>query len=235
MDVFGEALYQYWRGDRKTPFYLRRDDGYVEPASLKFFFARQPYPMEKGIISHAQGRILDVGCGAGRHVLYFQRKGMEITGIDVSEKAIIVCRARGCHEVRVMDIFQSEIAPGSYDTVLLFGRGIGIGGTLKGVKSMLERVYEIARPHGVLLVDSVDVTKTDLPAHLEYHKKSLEAGKYVGEVTIQVLYKGMAGPWFPWVHVQADILEMLAQETGWIVENIHQDNEVTYSMALRKT
>lgn len=234
MDVFGEALYQYWRGDRKTPLYMRRDDGFVDMTNLKFFFARQPYPVEKGIVPRAHGRILDIGCGAGRHVLYFQRKGMDITGIDVSEKAVQLCLARGCSDVRTTDIFHQEIAPDSYDTVLLLGHGIGIGGTLNRAKKLLERIHKIARPGGALLVDSVDVTKTDLAAHLEYHKRTLDAGKYVGEVTIQLLYKNLTGNWFPWVHVQPGTLEEMALDTGWRVEKIHRENEVSYSMAFRK-
>jgi ubiquinone/menaquinone biosynthesis C-methylase UbiE len=33
-------------------------------------------------------RVLDLGCGNGRHAIYFARQGMKATGIDVSEQAI---------------------------------------------------------------------------------------------------------------------------------------------------
>ncbi len=33
-------------------------------------------------------RILDVGCGAGRHTLYFARRGFEVYGFDEDEAAI---------------------------------------------------------------------------------------------------------------------------------------------------
>ena len=33
-------------------------------------------------------RVLDLGCGNGRHAIYFARQGMRTAGIDVSEQAI---------------------------------------------------------------------------------------------------------------------------------------------------
>lgn len=33
-------------------------------------------------------RILDLGCGSGRHVVYFAQKGIEVFGIDISKTAI---------------------------------------------------------------------------------------------------------------------------------------------------
>jgi 2-polyprenyl-3-methyl-5-hydroxy-6-metoxy-1,4-benzoquinol methylase len=33
-------------------------------------------------------RVLDLGCGNGRHAMYFARQGLKTAGIDVSEKAI---------------------------------------------------------------------------------------------------------------------------------------------------
>ncbi|MCK4414566.1 MAG: class I SAM-dependent methyltransferase [Candidatus Eisenbacteria sp.] len=45
-------------------------------------------------MSRVRGRILDVGCGAGRSMLYLQQKGRAVTGIDISPLAIEVCRRR---------------------------------------------------------------------------------------------------------------------------------------------
>ena len=33
-------------------------------------------------------RVLDLGCGNGRHAIYFAREGMEACGIDISSTAI---------------------------------------------------------------------------------------------------------------------------------------------------
>ena len=36
----------------------------------------------------ASGRVLDVACGAGRHLLYFLKENRQVTGIDIASIAI---------------------------------------------------------------------------------------------------------------------------------------------------
>ncbi len=38
-------------------------------------------------------RILDIGCGRGRHSVYLNRKGFKVTGIDISDTCIEECKA----------------------------------------------------------------------------------------------------------------------------------------------
>lgn len=39
-------------------------------------------------------RILDLGCGAGRHTIFFSKKGFEVYGIDVSSKGVRIVKQR---------------------------------------------------------------------------------------------------------------------------------------------
>lgn len=55
-------------------------------------------------ISLAKGRVLDIGCGAGRFSLHLQQKGFDVTGIDNSRGAVKVCKLRGVKDVRIMFI-----------------------------------------------------------------------------------------------------------------------------------
>ncbi len=71
-------------------------------------------------------RALDIGCGAGRVSLYLQRKGLKVTAIDNSPRAIRVCRRRGVRDARVLAIEQiARLPPVSFDTVLMFGKTSG--------------------------------------------------------------------------------------------------------------
>jgi SAM-dependent methyltransferase len=45
-----------------------------------------------------QGRLLDVGCGTGMHAVRFAKRGWEVTGVDVVERAIERARARAAAE-----------------------------------------------------------------------------------------------------------------------------------------
>jgi len=232
-DIFGKALYGYWKDNRKTPYIVRRDDDYTDESSLKIYFPKKFYSTEKAVAHFAKGKILDVGCGAGRHTLYYQDRGHDITGIDNSPLAIKVCKERGCKKAKVMDIFHPKFSPRSFDTILLFGHNIGIGGTLTGTKRLLSSLKKLIKSDGVLLLTSLDVTKPGPKIHKDYQKKNRTAGRYVGEVKIRVEYKDQVGDWFQWIHIEPKMLKKLAKETGWEIVKLHETSSGEYSAVLK--
>jgi 2-polyprenyl-3-methyl-5-hydroxy-6-metoxy-1,4-benzoquinol methylase len=54
--------------------------------------------IEREIDPTSGARILDVGCGRGRHARIFARRGYTVTGIDLSEEAITEARTRAQSE-----------------------------------------------------------------------------------------------------------------------------------------
>lgn len=42
-----------------------------------------------------QGHLLDYGCGSGGYLYQMQQRGWEVTGMDMSEEALNVCREQG--------------------------------------------------------------------------------------------------------------------------------------------
>ena len=66
-----------------------------------------------------KGRVLDVGCGAGRCSLYLQRKGFDVIGIDNSPLAIKVCKLRGLKKAKLVAIEDAKFGPNSFDTILM--------------------------------------------------------------------------------------------------------------------
>jgi SAM-dependent methyltransferase len=87
-------------------------------------------------IRYAQGRVLDVGCGAGRHALYLQRKGLDVLGIDTSPLAVAVCRRRGLKNVRLMSVNQIGPGLGTFSTVLMLGNNFGLFLSRRAVRSI---------------------------------------------------------------------------------------------------
>ncbi|MDU9048314.1 MAG: class I SAM-dependent methyltransferase [Candidatus Electrothrix sp. Rat3] len=70
-------------------------------------------------------RVLEVGCGTGTNAVWLAEQGLEVTAMDISEKAITLAKQR-CkeHEVQcrlLKDDFLTSVLPGQYD--LLFDRG----------------------------------------------------------------------------------------------------------------
>lgn len=54
--------------------------------------------IEKEINHNRNVRILDIGCGTGRHALELARRGYDVTGIDLSERQISIAREKAGKE-----------------------------------------------------------------------------------------------------------------------------------------
>jgi SAM-dependent methyltransferase len=66
---------------------LEVDGGSSEPAlaATVFFSSYEQWAeAEREALKEVRGRILDIGCGAGRHALYFQERGHEVVAVDIS-------------------------------------------------------------------------------------------------------------------------------------------------------
>jgi 2-polyprenyl-3-methyl-5-hydroxy-6-metoxy-1,4-benzoquinol methylase len=81
-----------------------------------------------------KGRVLDIGCGAGRHSLYLQKRGFDVLGIDSSPLAIKVCKLRGLKQAKVMSIEELNFKPNSFDSVITLGSNFGLFGSFEKAK-----------------------------------------------------------------------------------------------------
>ncbi len=50
--------------------------------------------VEKVVAPHSGARILDIGCGRGRHAIQFADRGYDVSGVDLSRQSIEDARAR---------------------------------------------------------------------------------------------------------------------------------------------
>jgi len=136
-DAFGQEIWAYYKGGESLEI-IERDDGYFDAASLpKMYFSEyEEWPIhEKGAMEFVKGRVLDIGCGAGRHSLYLQKKGFDVLGIDKSPLAIEVCKLRGLKKAKIMSIEDVNFKPNSFDIIIMMGNNFGLFGSFqKGSK-----------------------------------------------------------------------------------------------------
>jgi 2-polyprenyl-3-methyl-5-hydroxy-6-metoxy-1,4-benzoquinol methylase len=236
MDAFGKALYGYWKGDHKTKGSHARDDGLESECNIGDYFIQYSafLNVEKKALEFSNGKILDIGCGAGRHELYLQSKGFDVLGIDSSKLAIEVCKGRGCKKCKVMDIFESDFKQESFDTILLMGTNIGMAGTVKNAIKLLRICMKITDKEGLLILTTKDVTARREKEQIEYNEKNIKAGKHVGERSLRFEYKGTKGNWFRWIHIDPKTLQEIASEAGWKIEKIFRSKKDIYSAVLKK-
>lgn len=62
-------------------------------------------------------RVLDVGCGPGHDTDYMHRRGLDCTGIDLSEKMIALARKSFRGDYRVMDFFDLKFEDYTFDGI----------------------------------------------------------------------------------------------------------------------
>ena len=215
MEVFGEALLAYSRGDR-SPFYLRENSGRMFKVDLGRYFrtAGQLSGMERKLISLAHGNILDVGCGTGNYLPLLADRG-QVLGIDVSPKVIEVARIAGCQSCVAADIFTFSTAE-KYDTITLLGNGLGIGGSVEGTRRLLRQLSKLLKDDGQVLVIARRVTQK----------------KFVATRLCPV-WKQKEGPGFRWIHIGRTLLSDLCVRVGLCLSVI-QGNQHLYLLRILK-
>jgi len=100
---------------------LWRDDAYV----ARNWIAPDPDIVRLSPVMHGRGvrRVLDLGCGPGRHVLYLSRQGFEMHGLDISAAGVERCRQAVEQEhltatVQVADMLSMPYPDAHFDWVL---------------------------------------------------------------------------------------------------------------------
>ena len=239
-DAMGRAMLDYLNaGQGKAHLHdvLERDDGCVEtyggPAA--YFAEYRSWPLEeKKALRFARGRILDVGCGAGRHSLYFQSKGNEVVGIDNSPAAIEVCRKRGLNDARVIPLNKISPELGIFDTVLMMGNNFGLFGSREGARRLLKRISRMTSRNARIIVSSNDVYNTDNSLHLRYHETNRRKGRMCGQIRLRVRYQQYSTPWFDYLLVsQPEMIEIL-DCTGWQVRRFFDSPGAFYTAVIEK-
>lgn len=79
-----------------------KDEPYVHNTDAEIDFIVNKFGLRPGM------RILDIGCGIGRHSLEFSRRGYSVTGIDLSENMLNQARNAALEEGLVIDFRKAD-------------------------------------------------------------------------------------------------------------------------------
>lgn len=233
MSPYGRALLDYHRTGIDAPFILRRDDGFEAAISTASFFDGSHFPpMERLALDLCRGKILDIGAGAGRHTLELQRRGLDVSAVDILPEAISVMKERGVRQVIEADVMALETGP--FDTLLMLMNGIGMVGTPSEVDRFLHHASHLLQPGGCVLCDSIDVSRTTDPVHVRYREKNLRKNRYPGQQFYSAVYAGESSPLFPWLHLDFPTLAALAHRRRWTAELLVANDDGTYLAKLTR-
>ena len=235
-DAFGHEFLDHLAGI-DTYEIIERDDGmFVAGFGAKLYFAEyKDWPAsDKLAMAHVRGKVLDIGCGAGRHSLYLQEQGFDVHGIDNSPGAIEVCKRRGLVKTTLLPLTQLSRQLGVFDTVLMMGNNFGLLGNPRRARWFLRRLKGMTSPEARMVAVTRDVRGTDLPEHLEYHARNRAAGKPAGQVRIRVRYKRYVTPWIDLLMVTKEELRQLLDGTGWALRETIEGEGGLYVAIIEK-
>jgi SAM-dependent methyltransferase len=186
-------------------------------------------------MAYVKGRVLDIGCGAGRFMLHLKAHGHEVTGIDISPGAIEVCRLRGLGDVHVMSVSQVSPRLGMFDTLLMLGGNLGLLGDGDHGRRVLARLHRVAQTGAILLGASRDRTQTGDPAMQEYVSRNLAAGRLSGYARNRIRYKKFATPFAEYLRITVAELRSVIEGTGWRLGEVIDRGEGIYIGVLERT
>jgi SAM-dependent methyltransferase len=237
-DAFGSQLLAYYLEGVRATEIIERDDRHIASGvNIESYFAGISgwTATEQEAIRFAKGRVLDVGCGAGRHSLYLQSVGLHATAIDNSPGAVRVCKLRGLQDVRLKSVTKiSELTQQTFDTILMLGSNFGLCGSGTNAKVLLRRLHSLTTHDGILITESVDPHQTSRPAHLDYYRRNVLAGRLPGQVRLRVRFENIVGPWFPYLFVSPAEMRTVLHGTGWKIIQLIQKRESTYIAIIAK-
>ena len=226
-DPLGQAMTDYYYQHTPARLWIHNTYGPKEEMPIAAYFrnGNQMPPLEHTALQLCKGKILDIGAGAGSHALWLQQQLKDITALEISVLACDVMKQRGIQKIIQQDIY--TYAEEKFDTLILLMNGIGLAGTLAGLRRFLQHAATLLHPGGQLIFDSSDVAYV-------YKNHFPDLKSYYGEIAYRYQYKGKKTDWFNWLYVDRCTLSAIALSEGWRDEYITEDENGQYLVKLQK-
>jgi len=230
-DAYGQILLACFEG-RDGQEIMERDDGLIYCGDPSDYFA--PYrrwpSVEKKAMRFVRGRVLDVGCGAGRVALHLQERGQEVVAIDNSPLAVEVARRRGVENAIVLSVVDLAPSHGVFDTIIFARNNFGLAGGDADARRLLRRLHRLTAENGRIVTDSVHPERQEDPGFCAQRQP---AGGRQGQ-GYRVRWREFATPWFRYLIFSPGDFEALVAGTGWRILRILEDEEPRYVAILEK-
>lgn len=124
-------------------------------------------------------RVLDLGCGTGRHTVFLAKQGFKVTGIDISDTALEITTDKldGIN-IKNVELLRNDMAsiPFSdnyFDAVIC--TGVLTHGTIGKIRKTVHEIHRVIRKGGFLIADTLSVRDPDYGIG-----KELEPGTFLG-------------------------------------------------------
>lgn len=104
--------------------------------------------------------ILDIACGKGRHAIYFNKKGMHVLGVDLSEKSINIAKKNENENLKfTVHDMREKLTENKFDVVTNLFTSFGYFKTTKDDQRSINSMALNLKKGGVLVIDFMNIKK----------------------------------------------------------------------------
>ncbi len=114
-------------------------------------------------------KIIDLACGKGRHSIFLNSLGYDVTGVDLSQQSIAAAKKFENEKLHfaVQDL-RSLVMPKEFDIALNLFTSFGYFDSIETDILVLKQIHSILKPTGLLLIDFFNAEKVlDSLVHAE--------------------------------------------------------------------
>ena len=154
----------------------------VHWATISVTDPRRDQEFYRSIIVKNSGKVLELGCGAGRLLIAYLQDGLDVEGVDISADQLAVCRQDaervGVKPVLYEQPMQAFDVPHSYSTIYIPCGSFECVMDRTEALETLRRCFAHLKPKGQLVFSCS-------PGNRNYYGSKEEAKTYPGEWTLR--------------------------------------------------
>lgn len=147
---------EYWETRLPQSYITSMQPGTAEYEKTVIRVRYQKYEYLKRFVRaprFAGKKLLEIGTGIGTDLLYFKKQGAQVTGIDITESSIQICKKRFAYynfsgDFQVMDAKNLKFQDNYFDVVYSFG----VLHHLKETKQAIQEIKRVLREGGTALI-----------------------------------------------------------------------------------
>lgn len=221
INPYAQAVLDYFNFQPRVKLFIDTSYGIREEMPLKVLFRDEEdfSSLETYALNLCRGKVLDAGAGVGACSLVLQQRDFDVTALEIEPTLAEIMVKRGVKKVLCENIF--ELKEHRFDTILMMMNGLGLVGTIGGLKKFLEHAKQLVSTSGQILLDSSDISYF-------YEDKTWPASHYFGEIGYRYQYKDQKGAWFNWLYIDPAKLREIARDHGWYAQILYVDETDQY-------
>lgn len=218
----GQAILDFSKTKKSTNIIVSSDlcDDDVIPSAHLFRSFKEMPELEKIALKHCNGKVLDIGAGAGCHSKVLKEKGVDVTALEPSLGAVSYLNTIDIPAIN--ETIQAHKCA-TYDTLLLLMNGVGLAGNLNNLESFLIHLKSLLNTNGSIICDSTDVQylyqEEDGSMWMDI------TADYYGDFKFQMKYGHHQTDWFEWLYIDFERLREGATKVGFEVTLLFEEND----------